>query len=528
VHIHYGRDTIMITATKPQHIGWTILNGCLYPFKKIAQGISYALNIDDSIKIARQKENFFFNEFASRSINGGKGYASTYFGLPLLHVYNFFVFTGKDFVKEAVAYGEYDKDHPELFDPKARILFEPIKDFLGDPAIVNMNGPEVAKERLGIKNYLSPHRAQTATWEVTDKILENWSDEKSLNHTICLLCTRVIAQGWFNLKDVPEDLIPLLKTAEHYVFNRDKVSADDFEKLRAKIQTLNDKFLTTQKDNLSEEHSYLGFLKNHRGKKSVTDLNGLAALLVEGNITTVLTGAVLQLATNPNLQERLRQELKTLDPLKMRTPDGYDAIKRLPLLHQIYLEALRYYSPSPPMARYASKAGNINGVHIPARSYIFIPLRQVMHNPNQWTNPSIFDPGRHQVGNSHLNQFPLVPFSEGPRVCPASFGFAESTFKIGLVQIFRENQLNLTSHDSVEQIPVAIKEPRFTKAYLGSFRKVSQDTDPQKVLQFNETKSHNSSKELTTATTVEASPSETFAIAKAKPNLRSRSLNNLK
>ncbi len=481
----------MITGTEPQHFGWKILDGCLYPFKKIAQGISYAFNLDESYKIIRQQEGYFFDEFASRSIKDGKGYASTYLGLPFLRAYSFFVFTGDKFVKEAAAYGEFNKEHPSHYDPKARSLFEPVKEFLHDPAIVNMNGPEVAEERMGIKNYLSQGRAEAATWEVTDKLLRNWSNEKSLNHTICLLCTQVIAQGWFNLKDVPEELIPLLKTAEHYVFNRDKVSKVDFEKLREQIQTLNDKFLTSQKDNLSEKDSYLGFLKIHRGKNSVTDLNALAALIVEGNITTVLTGAVLQLANNPDLQQRLRSELLSLDPAHMRTNEGYLQIKRLPLLHNIYLESLRYYSPSPPMARYASKAGNINGVHIPARSYIFIPLRQVLHDPNQWPNPSVFDPSRHQGSTRSLNQYPLTPFSTGPRVCPASFGFAEALFKVALVQLFRENQLNLTSHDSVEQIPVAIKEPRFKQAYFGRMSRAALRSEPSRILQFTDIRSSN-------------------------------------
>ena len=518
----------MMTGTEPLHLGWKILNGCLFPFKKVAEGVRYLFNLDDSYKIIRQQENFFFDELASRSLNSEKGYASTYLGFPFLRAYNFFVFTGENFVKEAVAYGEYDKDHPQLFDPKSRSLFEPIKEFLGDPAIVNMNGPEVAEERKGIKEFLTPHRSEVATWEVTDKLLGNWSDDKSLNHNICLLCTQVIAQGWFNLRDVPEELIPLLKKAEHFVFNRDKVSNADFEKLRAELKELSDKVLTPQKDNLSERDSYLGFLTQHRGKKAVTDLNALAALLVEGNITTVLTGAILQLANNPNLQATLRQELQSLDPKTMRTTEGYVQIKHLAFLHNLFLETLRYYSPSPPLARYASQAGEINGVKIPARSYLFVPLRQVMHDPKQWPNPSVFDPSRHEGSTRHLNQYPLTPFSTGPRVCPASFGFAEAMFKIAMVQLFRNNQLNLTSHDSVEQIPVAIKEPRFKQTYFGKLSKVSHDFQHQKVMQFSNTKPRDASQVTLLTSKEKITPSETFAIANAKPSLSTRPQTNLK
>ncbi len=503
---------MMKTGIEASSFGTQALNVCLYPFRKLAQGLGYLLG--DAPAIIQQKDKFFFQELADRAMASQQGYASTYLGLPLLHtlsyyaskylgipsldVFNFYVFTGENFVKEATSYGEYVENNPRKFDAKARSLFEPIKDFLGDPAIVNMNGPEVTEERRGIKNYLTGNRGQSATWEVTQKLMQNWSNEKSINHMICLLCTQAIAQGWFNLKDVPEELVPLLKTAEHYVFNREEVSNEDFERLRKQIKELSDRVLTEQSANVSEDDSYIGFLKTHRHKAHVTDLNALAGLVVEGNITTIITGAVLQLASNRDLQNRLRQALQQL-PRSTSTPNlDYAAIKNEPLLHQIYLETLRFYSPSPPLARYASKAGTINGVHIPARSYLFIPLRRVMHDPAQWPNPQTFDPSRHQGNSLQPNVYPLVPFSVGPRVCPASFGFAEAMFKIALVQIFRENELILTSHDSVEQIPVAIKEPRFKQTYFGQLRRLSQDNEsefgPSRTLQYDARKSSKSHK----------------------------------
>src|SRR5690606_18923841 len=143
-------------------------------------------------------DKFFFQELADRAIASQQGYATTYLGLPFLHtlsyyaskylgtpsldIFNFFVFTGEQFVKEATSYGEYSENNPTKFDAKARSLFDPIKEFLGDPSIVNMNGPEVTEERRGIKNYLTAHNGQDATWEVTEKVLRNWSNDKSLNH----------------------------------------------------------------------------------------------------------------------------------------------------------------------------------------------------------------------------------------------------------------------------------------------------------------------------------------------------------
>ncbi len=45
-------------------------------------------------------------------------------------------------------------------------------------------------------------------------------------------------------------------------------------------------------------------------------------------------------------------------------------------------------------------------------------------------------------------------------------------FKITLVNLFKDHELKLTSHASIEQIPVATKEARFKQTYLGEFRKI--------------------------------------------------------
>ncbi|HRE33261.1 MAG TPA: cytochrome P450, partial [Candidatus Berkiella sp.] len=63
------------------------------------------------------------------------------------------------------------------------------------------------------------------------------------------------------------------------------------------------------------------------------------------------------------------------------------------------------------MARYASKTGTINGVNIPAQTYLFVLLRRVMHDPKQWPNPDVFDISRFQAGQHRINEFPLTPFS---------------------------------------------------------------------------------------------------------------------
>lgn len=472
----------MKTGTGSSSTESTILDRCLYPLRQISAGFWYVLG--DFGKIVRYREDFMFGELADRAVNSEEGYAETYIGLPFLRAKSFFVFTGDKYIKDAAEYGEYVKGNPAHFDPEARSLFEPMKEFLGMTSIINMNGPEVQDERNGITRSLSIPRAVQAAWRASDKQKQNWSDEKSLNDMLCFITTQVIADAWFNIETIPEELIPLLKQAEYYVFNRDKVSNADFKDLCTQIKSLNDDVLTKQNAKITSGPSYLTYLKENRKKESLTDLNALAALVVEGNITTVLTGAVLQLANNKELQDRLRAELNSVVGIDLRSKEGdievdkkgYAAIKHLPLLNQIYLESLRYYSPAPPMTRKASRAGEVNGVHIPPRSYLFIPLRRVMHDPKLWTYPERFDPSRFASGEHSMSQYPLTPFSSGSRKCPASYGFAEAMFKITLLNLFKEHELKLKPNpklpEGIETISIRTKEPRFKNTYLGEFRKI--------------------------------------------------------
>jgi cytochrome P450 len=214
------------------------------------------------------------------------------------------------------------------------------------------------------------------------------------------------------------------------------------------------------------------------------NLNGLFGLVVEGNITTVVTCAVLELASNQELQRQLKDELKSVDPSDLDSLEGFAKVKNLKLLHNIYLESLRAFSPAPPIVRFASKAGTIGGREISPRSYLFIPLRHVTHDSNNWENPGQFDPQRHENTSHKINFYPLTPFSTGPRVCPASFGFTEALFKAALVILFKDNQLSLTSHSSVEQIPVNTKEPRLKQAYYGKFHRETKSVTASPVIPF--------------------------------------------
>src|SRR5262249_13322913 len=147
-------------------------------------------------------------ELTSRASQAG--YARTSLGLRFLPFAHFFVFTGEKYAKEAIVYGEYSSLDATKFDPLARKPYDPIKELTDSDHIINLNNDRVPFERKAFKNSLSPERAMDACKVIFEETIANWSNEKSLNHTIAYACTRIISLASMNVKDVPEELIPLL------------------------------------------------------------------------------------------------------------------------------------------------------------------------------------------------------------------------------------------------------------------------------------------------------------------------------
>jgi cytochrome P450 len=293
---------------------------------------------------------------------------------------------------------------------------------------------------------------------------------------ICYACSRVIASAWFNLKELPEEVVPLLKKAEHAVFNADKISSEELQRLKQQFKVLNDRVMADNEEAILGTDNYLKYLLDSGRADSLKNLNALSALVVEGNITTLITCAVTQLASSKELQRQLRESLNEVNLGNAKTLEEFShELKKCEFLNNIYLEALRFFAPAPPVVRYCSKTTNIGGVTIPARSFVFVPFRRILHDATLWNNPEVFDPSRPQHTKMKANVYPFNPFSMGQRVCPASFGFAEAMFKVALISLFKDNELSLTSHDAIEAIPVTAKEPRLQQEYYATLDKVDED-----------------------------------------------------
>ncbi|TFK39689.1 cytochrome P450 [Crucibulum laeve] len=134
-----------------------------------------------------------------------------------------------------------------------------------------------------------------------------------------------------------------------------------------------------------------------------------------GNTCTV---AAYHILTNPDIHDRLAQELKAAWPEKDLTA-GYETLEKLPYLTAVIKESLRMaHGVVTPLPRVIEQTdAEISGASIPKGTVVSMGATIVHHNPRIFPDPSRFYPERWlQEDSQELDKY-LVSFSKGPRSC---------------------------------------------------------------------------------------------------------------
>ena len=172
------------------------------------------------------------------------------------------------------------------------------------------------------------------------------------------------------------------------------------------------------------------------------------------NTSNTLAFTAHFLATNPDLQEKLRREIR-----EARASDStsavYDLSQSIHYLDCVINESLRLCPPIFQMNRSCQEDYNFNGIHIPAGMEVIIPTYAIHRDPDAWPNPEKFDPERFRDGaeddrDRHSYQF--LPFGAGPRNCIA-MKFALMEIKIALVKILMKYKFVQSPQT---QVPLAL------------------------------------------------------------------------
>ncbi|KAJ8728448.1 hypothetical protein PYW08_016833 [Mythimna loreyi] len=182
------------------------------------------------------------------------------------------------------------------------------------------------------------------------------------------------------------------------------------------------------------------------------DLVAQALLFLFGGFESVSTSmnfALHELAVNPDVQERLAQEIREHDA-KNDGKFDFKSIQDMPYLDMVVSEVLRKWPPNAVMDRVCTKDYNMGKPNNTAKNdfilkkgtSIIIPAFAFHHDPEFYPDPEKFDPERFSKENKHkINRFAYMPFGLGPRNCIGS-RFALCDLKVMVYQVLKHIELS--------------------------------------------------------------------------------------
>jgi cytochrome P450 len=165
----------------------------------------------------------------------------------------------------------------------------------------------------------------------------------------------------------------------------------------------------------------------------------MMTFLAAGHETTAtaMTWAIYMLCLHPDVQTRLRQEIReALPSIEENTAITSQEIDHIPYLNAVCNEVLRYYPPVPITLREAARNTSITGVPVPKGTRIMVVPLAINRNEEEWGpdthkfNPERWMPSDHNPRSANggaPSNYDFMTFLHGPRSCIGS-GFARSEF----------------------------------------------------------------------------------------------------
>ncbi|XP_055681824.1 probable cytochrome P450 6g2 [Lutzomyia longipalpis] len=209
-----------------------------------------------------------------------------------------------------------------------------------------------------------------------------------------------------------------------------------------------------------------------------------AAFLLAGYETasSVISFALYELARQPEIQEKLRKEIK--DYLKKYESVQYETINEMEYLNCVVQETLRLYPAVPVLDRICTPpegadSYSLDPYHkfaIPRGMFVYIPLFAIHRDPKFYPNPLEFIPERFSSENRNsINQYTYLAFGIGPRNCIGSrFGYLQ--VKLALITILRNYRIQAT-----ERTPKFIEFDQksvFTQSKKPLYMNMPANSDP--------------------------------------------------
>lgn len=211
------------------------------------------------------------------------------------------------------------------------------------------------------------------------------------------------------------------------------------ERLEIVRNDMIDLILQAKKGNLShddnhheEKLSSVGFatveesdIGKNKVKRTWTDEELMAQCFIFffagfDTVSTVMTFMAYELLLNADVQTKLQNEIDEVDRKLDGKPLTYEEVQSMKYMDMVVSETLRKWPAAPVVDRLCTKPYTLEydgkKLDIEVGRNFYIPIYALHHDPNNFENPSKFDPERFSDENKEkLSKAFYAPFGIGPR-----------------------------------------------------------------------------------------------------------------
>lgn len=137
----------------------------------------------------------------------------------------------------------------------------------------------------------------------------------------------------------------------------------------------------------------------------------------------MLTFASYELAANPDIQQKLFEEISDMNEQLNGKSIDYDSLQKLKYLDQVFSETMRKWPPLFQIDRQCSKEyvfdnGNLK-FKVDKGQTVLIPVFGIQHDPKYFPEPDRFDPERFSEDNKNkIHPGTYMPFGIGKTLMP--------------------------------------------------------------------------------------------------------------
>ncbi|XP_023564449.1 cytochrome P450 3A9-like [Octodon degus] len=152
--------------------------------------------------------------------------------------------------------------------------------------------------------------------------------------------------------------------------------------------------------------------------------------------SSTLSFIMYELATHPDIQKKLQQEIDAALPHKALPT--YNILAEMDYLDMVVNETLRLRPIASRFSRVCKKDIEIKGLFIPKGTIVLIPTFVLHHDPGYWENHEDFCPESRfsKKNKENIEPYTYLPFGAGPRNC-IGMRFALMSMKLAVTRILQ-------------------------------------------------------------------------------------------